>query len=59
MSDEEKRMLWLAAGAFGDEGAKFRLQERSSAQNVWRVGLERQGQPDFASIYMEWAKDAD
>jgi hypothetical protein len=59
MSDEEKRMLWLAAGAFGDEGAKFRLQERSSAQNVWRVGLERQGQPDFVSIYMEWAKDAD
>jgi hypothetical protein len=59
MSEEEKRMLWLAAGAFGDEGTKFRLQERSSAQSIWRVGLERQGQPDFASIYMEWAKDAD
>jgi len=59
MSEEEKRMLWLASGSFGDEGAKFRLQERSSAQNTWCVGLERQGQPDFPSIYMDWAKDVE
>jgi hypothetical protein len=59
MSEEEKRMLWLASGSFGDEGAKFRLQERSSAQNTWCVGLERQGQPDFPTIYMDWAKDVE
>jgi len=59
LSLEEKRMVWLAAGAFGDEGFKFRLQEKSSVQDAWRVGLEKQGQPDFASIYMGWAQDAD
>ncbi len=52
-------MMWLAAGVFGDEGEKFRLQVKSSVQQSWRVNAEQQGQSDFASIYIDWARSGD
>jgi len=57
MPEEAKRLMWLAAGVFGDEGEKFRLQVKSSVQQSWRVGAEQPGQSDFASIYMDWARN--
>jgi hypothetical protein len=55
---EEQRMLWLAAGEFGDEGMKFRQQARQSLAHAWRLGIERSNKTTFASVYAEWAENA-
>jgi hypothetical protein len=47
-------MLWLSAPQFGDEGEKFRVQVRKSVQQAWRLGIERNGKPEFASMYADW-----
>jgi hypothetical protein len=51
---EEQRMLWYAAGEFGDEGNRFRQQVKQSLVNAWRLGIERANVPTFASLYCEW-----
>lgn len=51
---EEQRMLWLAAAEFGDDGENFRLQVRHSTAESWRLGIERNNSPTFASVYKQW-----
>ncbi|MGY8605972.1 RNA-directed DNA polymerase [Gluconobacter cerinus] len=53
---DEQRMLWLAAGAFGDEGKKTRNQLRGSLAQAWGLGIES-GTPDsFSACYEDWVK---
>jgi len=47
-------MLWLAAGEFGDDGKNFKAQEKRSALKYWALGIEKHGQPSFATIYQKW-----
>lgn len=54
LAPEEQRMLWLAAADFGDEGDKFRGQVRQSIPHAWRLGIERNNRPTFASVFTEW-----
>lgn len=54
ISSEEQRMLWLGAKDFGDEGKHFRTQEKRSALNSWRLGIEKDNSPTFASVYEQW-----
>ncbi|MGE4073569.1 MAG: RNA-directed DNA polymerase [Lysobacterales bacterium] len=54
MGAEEQRMLWLAAGNFGDDGAHFRKQSEQSVRQSWRLGIERQGKPTFEAAYRQW-----
>src|SRR5690606_5371825 len=51
---EERRMLWLAASEFGDEGEKYRRQVQHSLPQALKLGIERAQRPSFASIYMRW-----
>jgi hypothetical protein len=53
----EQRMLWLAAGAFGDEGIKTKDQLRGSLAQVWQLGIEA-GRPGFAAYYEDWVEHA-
>jgi hypothetical protein len=55
---DEQRMLWLAAGAFGDEGDKSRKQLRGTLSQSWRLGIETSTQNDFAACYEDWVKHA-
>ena len=55
---DEQRMLWLAAGAFGDEGKKARDQLRGSLGQAWRLGIEAGGPESFAASYEGWASNA-
>ena len=55
---DEQRMLWLAAGAFGDEGEKSRNQLRGTLSQAWRLGIETNPQSDFAAFYEDWVKHA-
>jgi len=58
LGPDEQRMLWLAAGRFGDDGAHARRQLQNTLAQVWRLGVEH-GQGDtFASIYQDWADHA-
>ncbi len=54
INPEEQRMLWLAAGEFGDDGKNFKGQEKRSALKSWALGIEKEGEPSFASIYQKW-----
>lgn len=54
----EQRMLWLAAGAFGDEGIKTRDQLRGSLAQAWRLGIETDASDSFAACYEDWVKHA-
>jgi hypothetical protein len=56
LSVEEQRMLWFSAGAFGDEGLKFRSQVRKSLAVGWGLGFESGQRLTFASVYREWAE---
>jgi hypothetical protein len=51
-------MLWLAAGAFGDEGLKTRDQLRGSLAQAWQLGIETGAPGSFAACYEEWVKHA-
>lgn len=53
---DEQRMLWLAAGAFGDEGEKSRNQLRGALPQAWRLGIETNTQGNFAAFYEDWVK---
>jgi Reverse transcriptase (RNA-dependent DNA polymerase) len=55
----EQRMLWLAAGTFGDEGMKARNQLRGSIAQGWQLGIETVAQGSFAACYEDWSNDAD
>ncbi len=52
----EQRMLWLAAGAFGDEGSKARDQLRGSLAQAWQLGIESVTLGSFAACYEDWVK---
>jgi hypothetical protein len=52
---DEQRMLWLAAGSFGEEGGHARNQLKKSLPQAWRLGIESVQGPTFASIFSDWA----
>jgi reverse transcriptase-like protein len=55
MGHEQQRMLWLAAGEFGEDGRNFRLQERRGALAGWRLGFEDAADRyEFAQLYLSW-----
>ncbi|WP_318284739.1 RNA-directed DNA polymerase [Bradyrhizobium lupini] len=58
LGSSEQRMLWLAAGAFGDEGLKTRDQLRGSLAQSWQLGIENDVPGSFAASYEEWVKYA-
>ncbi len=58
LSSDEQRMLWLAAGKFGDDGVHARNQLRRSLSQVWRLGFETNGGITFGSCYEDWASNA-
>jgi hypothetical protein len=58
LSPDEQRMLWLAAGKFGDDGVHARNQLRRSLSQVWRLGFETNGGITFGSCYEAWASNA-
>jgi hypothetical protein len=53
----EQRMLWLAAGSFGDDGSHARGQLRGSLAQAWRLGFEPAKGNTFASCYEEWSRN--
>lgn len=53
----EQRLLWLAAGNFGDEGLKARAQLRGSLGQSWRLGFEANNGATFASCYEGWVNN--
>lgn len=55
---DEQRMLWVAAGAFGDEGMRARDQLRGSLGQTWQLGIEAGAPDSFAACYEEWARHA-
>lgn len=54
----EQRMLWLAAGSFGDEGLKTKDQLRGSLAQAWQLGIETGAPGSFAACYEDWVKHA-
>jgi hypothetical protein len=58
LGPNEQRMVWLAAGAFNDEGAKARDQLRASLMQSWNLGFETEKSLSFAACYENWAKNA-
>lgn len=58
LSADEQRMLWVAAGAFGDEGDKSRAQLRRTLEQSWRVGIEEITHERFSAIFEGWASRA-
>lgn len=56
LGPDEQRMLWLAAGSFGDEGAKTRDQLRGSLGQAWQLGIEAGTQSTFSAYYEDWVK---
>lgn len=57
LNPECQRLLWLAASSFGDQGDGFRRQVRTTLNNNWRLGIERQNTPDYATTYRSWCDD--
>ena len=58
LGGSEQRMLWLAAGSFGDEGEKARTQLRGSLAQAWQLGIEDGAPRTFAACYEDWVKHA-
>jgi hypothetical protein len=58
LSADEQRMLWLAAGRFGDEGEHAKKQLRRTLEQVWQIGFEEGQGSTFASLYRDWANNA-
>jgi len=56
LKPDEQRMLWLAAGNFGDEGKHARIQLRGSLGQAWHLGFEPNDGPTFAACYEDWVK---
>lgn len=60
LDPEQRRMLWLAAGAFGEDGKNFRLQERRNALAAWGLNLEHEDDElTFAKLYTDWCSQND
>lgn len=57
LSSDEQRMLWLAAGKFGDEGRHARGQLRGSLGQAWRLGFEPDNGPTFAVSFENWVQN--
>lgn len=57
LSPDEQRMLWMAAGDFGDEGEKSRNQLRRSLSQAWRLGFEPNKGHTFATTFLEWTEN--
>jgi len=58
LGSDEQRMLWLAAGSFGDDGKHARIQLRGSLNLAWRLGFEPSNGITFASCYEDWTRSA-
>ncbi len=58
LGPDEQRMVWLAAGKFGDEGEHARGQLRRSLKQAWRLGFETDSGSTFATCYEDWVKHA-
>lgn len=54
LNPDEQRMLWLAAGNFGDDGTHARGQLRRSLEEAWRLGFEDNNGKTFAICYQSW-----
>ncbi len=59
LGTQEQRMLWLAAGEFGEEGKHARNQVRMSLPQTWKLGIERPKKPTFEALYSNWAENAE
>ncbi len=57
LGPDEQRMVWLAAGRFGDDGRHMRSQLQTSLTQVWRLGFETNSSITFVSCYEDWAND--
>ncbi len=57
LGPDEQRMLWLAAGDFGDDGIHARRQLRRTLAQVWRLGFEHGNGKTFASCYEDWTEN--
>jgi hypothetical protein len=57
LGPDEQRMLWLAAGDFGDEGNHSRGQLRRSLGQSWGLGFEAVNDTTFASLFRDWAEN--
>lgn len=58
LSPECQRIVWFSASAFGDQGVGFKRQIKPSLGQSWRLGIERHGVTNYASIYQDWCDDA-
>jgi len=57
LNADEQRMLWLAAGNFGDDGRHARGQLRRSLEGSWRLGFEPNDGDTFATCYQNWVEE--
>jgi hypothetical protein len=57
LSPDEQRMLWLAAGNFGDDGEHARRQLRATLEGAWRLGFEADNINTFAVCYQSWVQE--
>ena len=57
LSTDEQRMLWLAAGEFGDDGAHARTQLRATLEGAWRLGFEANNAVSFAGTFQNWVQE--
>ena len=58
LGPDEQRALWLASGAFGDDGRHARGQLRKSLPQVWALGFEEADCLSFAACFADWAENA-
>ena len=57
LNPDEQRMLWLAAGSFGDDGTYARRQLKGSLAGSWRLGFETDQGETFANCYQNWVTE--
>lgn len=57
LSADEQRMLWMAAGSFGDDGTHARNQLRATLAGSWRLGFEANNATSFAGCYQAWVDE--
>ena len=57
LSGDEQRMLWIAAGDFGDEGKKARNQLRRTLEQAWRLGFENNNGRAFSDVFVDWVEN--
>lgn len=51
----EQRMIWLAAGEFGDDGSFMKKQLKGAVLNSWGLGFSS-GTDQFADLYLRWCE---